>query len=75
MNERKPLASPVSFYYTVIMLAVYLLLAIVILTQQWPADLPQNNRIILAVTLLLYVLYRGYRLMKKRKDEKQRDAS
>ena len=71
MNERKPLASPVSFYFTVIMLAVYLLLAIVILTQQWPADLPQSNRIILAVTLLLYVLYRGYRLMKKRRDEKQ----
>ena len=75
MNERKPLASPVSFYFTVMMLAVYLLLAIVILTQQWPADLPQSNRIILAVTLCLYVLYRGYRLMKKRRDEKQSDAS
>ena len=71
MNERKPLASPVSFYFTVMMLAVYLLLAVIILTQQWPADLPLTNRIILAVTLLLYVLYRGYRLMKKRRDEKQ----
>ena len=75
MNERKPLASPVSFYFTVIMLGVYLMLAVVILTQQWPADLPKSNRIILAVTLFLYVLYRGYRLMKQKRDEKQRDAS
>jgi hypothetical protein len=53
------------------MMAVYLALAIVILTQQWPADLPKNNRIILAATLILYVIYRAYRLMKKRRDEKQ----
>ena len=53
------------------MLAIYLLLAAVILFMQWPADLPQNNRIILAATLLLYVLYRGFRLIKNRKNEKQ----
>ena len=70
MNERKPLASSVSFYFTIFMLVVYLFLAVVILAMQWPADLPQNNRIILASTLLLYVLYRGYRLMKNRRNEK-----
>jgi len=71
MIERKPLASSVSFYFTLCMLVIYLSLAAVILFLQWPADLPQNNRIILAVTLLLYVGYRGYRLLKTRKNEKQ----
>ena len=52
------------------MLAIYLLLAVVILVLHWPADLPYANRIILASSILLYVLYRGYRLMKKRNDEK-----
>ena len=52
------------------MLAIYLLLAVVILVLHWPADIPYANRIILASALLLYVLYRGYRLMKKRNDEK-----
>ena len=70
MNERNPLASSVSFYFTIFMLAVYFVLAVVILAVPWPSELPQGNRTILAAALFLYVAYRGYRLMKKRNDEK-----
>jgi len=62
-------ASSFTFYFSIFMLSIYVLLAFVILAYQWPAELPQTNRLILASALILYSAYRVYRLVKQRKEE------
>ena len=70
---RSPLAN-LSFYFSVFMLVIYLLLAYVLIVYQWPADLPKGNRTILACALVLYAVYRGYKLVQKRKDQETNDT-
>ena len=51
------------------MVSVFLGLGILILVTGYPEDLPETNRIGLAIILMVYGSYRAYRVYKKYKEE------
>jgi hypothetical protein len=73
MTEEKDFARRFHFYFNLVMMVIYTLVGVLLIFILRFESLPSLNTKMIGGVLLLYGIYRGYRLYKENASRKQED--